>query len=180
MRAELGLMGKSPQLASRSRRRWLVDLIYALFAVCLIASWLIDRWSLSSVISILVVLLPSFWILRLTTKPQAGYLPDERELRWRDRAHFYAYRAVVILIVVVFTNVMAQRDRFLQHRAYLKFLQHEIPLHAWNPQLLQPLCPSHAEDFLWGAVVVTLFIASTLPESLILWFAPDMEEPNAS
>jgi hypothetical protein len=49
MKTEFVLFGKRINMASRSRRRWLVVLVYAGFAALMAAFWSLDHWRLSCV-----------------------------------------------------------------------------------------------------------------------------------
>lgn len=60
----------------------------------------------------------------------------------------------------------------------LLFQRGRQELHRTMPNYHLPLFPWHVDSPLWAVVMTTLFLSQTLPQSLILWFEPDMEEPK--
>jgi hypothetical protein len=100
---------------------------------------------------------PPFLLLALHVyQPEPGeseYRSDERELSQRDRAHYHAYQALVIVLSALWL------------------------LSSWNtfrPQLLA-LVPVSPSLLIYGVVLAAIVIALTLPQAILLWTEPDME-----
>ena len=118
MKTDLLLLGKRIRMASRTRRRWLVGLVYAGLAAMMTGAWFLDHWHVSCIYLIgsgLVVsqfflggygrggLVKLFgeWDQRPKSMPPQRSSPaqkmpegmnDERELHQCDRAHYQAYQ----------------------------------------------------------------------------------------
>jgi hypothetical protein len=100
---------------------------------------------------------PPFVLLALRVyRPERGeseYRSDERELSQRDRAHYYAYQALVIALCVLWV------------------------LTSWNtfrPRLLAWVLGS-LSMLIYGVVLAAIVVALTLPQAILLWSEPDME-----
>ena len=79
---------------------------------------------------------------------------DERELHQRDRAHFLAYQAVGMAVVV---------------QAFVATVRMVAPrVQAW--MTMPP------DQLYYGIAVVTITLFLTLPQAILLWTEPDMEE----
>ena len=83
---------------------------------------------------------------------EAGLRNDERELRQRDRAHYLAYQAMGMTVVLV--ALMASMRIVLP------------PLRA---RMGMP-----ADELYYGLAVITLTLFLTLPQAILLWTEPDM------
>jgi magnesium-transporting ATPase (P-type) len=83
------------------------------------------------------------------------YRNDERELHQRDHAHFQAYRVATISLVIV-TMLLYIRGL---GRPFLGFLS--VPA-----------------DLSFAVTIAALFVSQTLPQAILLWTEPDMEEPQ--
>jgi len=195
MRAEFVLLGKRINMTSRARRRWLVALIYVGFAVWMISAFcFLDH--LQDVFESMMFL--AFWpagflvnryllggygygglvkpfyntqpwpyetprdphwlclVLQLPPSPdKVDYRNDERELRQRDHVHFQAYRAVSVSMVIVTMLLYMRRHE----RPFLGFLS--VP-----------------SDLPFALTLAVLFVSQTLPQAILLWTEPDMEEPR--
>jgi hypothetical protein len=81
------------------------------------------------------------------------YENDERELRQRDRVHFWAYQALASALVVMWMLASVKAN---------------------TPRLLGFLSVS-ADKLLYGLVLVTVVASLTLPQAILLWTEPDME-----
>jgi hypothetical protein len=97
-------------------------------------------------------------LLRWGLRPAPDFNPeenrsDERELHQRDRAHFLAYRALLVglslLWLVAIWGLLTPRRL------------------NWGPM--------SASLMIFGAVMVLLTVALTLPQAILLWTEPDME-----
>jgi thiosulfate reductase cytochrome b subunit len=190
MKAELVLMGKRVDMAPQARRRALVILIYATLAMLMIGLFLADRWRTTGYYLVFATMLinrlflggydfgglikpfngkgprrveqpPPFLLLALRVynplPTTNAYRSDERELQQRDRAHYTAYKAVIFLLMPLW--LLSQWATFTPR------LLARIPV---SPSLL-----------IYGLVLASIIVALTLPQSILLWTEPDMEEaPN--
>ena len=190
MRAELVLMGKRLDMASQLRRRTLVVSIYAALAALMTGLWLLDHWHVTGVYMLFATMLvnrlflggqyfgglvkpfnnkaprryaepPLLVLLKFglypVPEPENHYRNDERELHQRDHAHYIAYQslAVVLAVVWLLTN----------------WKMHEPRILAW--------APVSADLLLYGFVLAAIIAAFTLPQAILLWTEPDMDEESA-
>ena len=189
MNAELVLLGKRVSMARRSRRRALVVGIYAALAAMIGLTWLWTGWRGTGAWVIYAVILvcriflgghyrgglvkpfvyrkpvnagmpPSMLALKLRVyqpvlqADEDGLRNDERELNQRDRAHYMAYQAIGSLVAV---------EAFV---ASMRMLSPK--LQAWMG--MPP------DELYYGFALVTLMLFVTLPQSILLWTEPDMED----
>ena len=187
MKAELVLMGRRLDMAPRTNRQALVVLIYVGLAALMTGLWFIDRWHASGYWMIFASLFVSRIFLGGQTtggliKPFSGkgprssprapsllalglrlydprpeervYENDERELRQRDRVHYWAYQALVVALLGI-------------------WLLTSLKINA--PRLAGLLHVS-AGRLLYGLVLATIIVSVTLPQAILLWTEPDMEE----
>jgi hypothetical protein len=200
MKTELVLLGRHINMASQARRRQLVVVVYSGFAVLMLAGWLIDRWRLWGA-TLIIFLAPNVsrmvfggygtqvkgllkpflgneirtryarnpdspWsrLCRLTIPQVADgheFCSDERELRRRDSAHEAAYRRLGM--VAIFTFLIA----------YLK--------NASAPVLKEvgvALPAAFFDLLIYGLLIAAFILFITLPQAILLWTEPDMEEQN--
>ena len=191
MNAELSLFGRRIDMAPRARRRWLVVLVYATFATLLTGLWFKNHWHWAYFLTLFASVfanrfllggsLPGGLVKPFRNKgsysyksesslddllrwdfhraPEAGqdtFRSDERELRERDRAHFLAYgtlESAALLLVFALYDKVERPEIF-----------------AWIP------IPS--DLFLYYLGIVTLILFAALPQAILLWTEPDMEEPH--
>lgn len=187
MKAELVLMGKRVDMAPQAHRRTLVVLIYATLALLIAGLFLADRWRTTGYYLVFATFLinrlflggynfgglikpfsgkpphrsdapPPFLMLALRVyQPEPGrneYRSDERELQQRDRAHYQAYQGLAVMVAVLWM------------------------LTGWNtfaPKLLAWV-PGSAALLLYGLALATVVLVLTLPQAILLWTEPDMEE----
>jgi len=186
MRAELVLMGRRVDMAPQAHRRALVVLIYATLTVMMVGLFFADHWRVTGYYLVLATGLinrfflggynfgglvkpfsgkpprrseaPPFLLLALRiyhAEPgDREYRSDERELQQRDRAHYQAYQTLVIVLALLWL------------------------LTSWNtfkPQLLAWL-PMSPDLVVYGLVLAAIVVALTLPQCILLWTEPDMEE----
>jgi hypothetical protein len=186
MKAKLVLMGKQIDMAPRAHRRTLVVLIYSMMAILLAGLWFVDRWRTSGIYLILATMLVNRWFLggyhfgglikpfsskgplhrnpvfppppflKLTLQEYSPepYHNDERELHQRDRAHYQAYQIITNSLVCFYM------------------------LAGWWGIFLQFLTrrPLLANELLCGLALVAMVSALTLPQAILLWREPDIEE----
>ncbi len=187
MRAELVLLGRHFDMASRAQRRMLVVSIYAALALLMSLFWMLDHWRVTGVYMIFATILinrlvlggyntgglikpfngkaphgagtPAPFLLlalRMYEPPlgDAEYANDERELRQRDRAHYTAYQALAFSLALL-------------------WLVADWKMVA--PRLLTWI-PVSADVLLYALVLATVVVAQTLPQAILLWTEPDMDE----
>jgi hypothetical protein len=200
MKTDFVLFGKRFNMASQSRRRRLVALVYAGFAVLIAAGWSLDRWRLWGA---MLIILPAPYVARnvfggfgpgdkgiikpfLGNEVRARYLAnpgsrwsrmalqtipkiadphefssDEREIHGRNTAHEVAYRRLGM--VAIFTLSIA----FLKNGT-ASILQ----------RIGAPLSNAFFDQVIYGLLFVTFILTLTLPQAILLWTEPDMEEPQ--
>jgi hypothetical protein len=83
-----------------------------------------------------------------------AYRNDERELQQRDHAHYLAYQAVGVALVVPW--MMAD-------------------MRMLKPQWMHWAGMS-ADQILYGVMLAIVLIVFTLPQAILLWTEPDMED----
>ncbi len=83
----------------------------------------------------------------------SSFRNDERELQQRDRAHYQAYQAVGIAVVIAW---------FVSYMGMMR-----PALLAWTS--MSPF------QLFYGLTLVTLMLFLTLPQCILLWTEPDME-----
>jgi len=108
----------------------------------------------------------SYWsrLCRLTIPNVADereFCSDEREMRRRDGAHEVAYRRLGMVVITAFLV------------AYFK--------NAALPLLLKDgtVLPSvFFDQLIYGLLIVAFILFLSLPQAILLWTEPDMEEPQ--
>lgn len=183
------LMGRRLDMARRARRRALVVWIYAALAGLIAAVWSLSHWHGSGAYIIWAALIacrfflggyyrgglvkpfqyrrpmredaaPSLPALKLRmyrpvlASDEAGMRNDERELHQRDRAHYLAYQAMGMAVVLL--ALVASMRTVLP------------PLRAW---IRMP-----ADELYYGLALITLTLFLTLPQAILMWTEPDMEQ----
>ncbi|MGD0097556.1 MAG: hypothetical protein ABSB60_13750 [Terracidiphilus sp.] len=191
MNAELFLLRKRIDMAPQARRRWLVVLIYVTLAAAMAGLWFLDHWHTSAAYLILATIpINRFFLggynfgglikpfsgkrqrrseappnpLLLTLRvyriepTESQYRSDERELAQRDRAHYRAYGALVVATCMLWlvTHFEANIPNMLARIAF------------------------PVGTVLYGLATATLIASITLPQSILLWTEPDMEEAESS
>ena len=102
---------------------------------------------------------PSLLLLKLRMYPaitrdyDGGYQNDERELHQRDRAHYQAYQAITVVVLIA------------SFVAYASTTGHS---------LLRAIPITPAQMF-YGTMLLTVMLIFTLPQCILLWTEPDME-----
>ncbi len=187
MNAELVLAGRVVDMAARQPRRMLVVGIYAVLAAGLAGCWFVDRWQTTGVYFIFATLVVNRFLLGGYAfggliKPFSGERPkrldmpppfvllalrvyqpppdedhfrnDEREIEQRNAAAYKAYQGLLMVLVFVWlaTNV-----------------------HVHLPRLMERLHIPMA-NLLYGLATATVVLGLTLPQAILLWTEPDMEE----
>ncbi|MGA2887971.1 MAG: hypothetical protein ABSE51_07955 [Terracidiphilus sp.] len=81
---------------------------------------------------------------------------DERELHQRDHAHYQAYRTLIVGLAVLWLMSIGM---------------------LLGPKPHPPAFgPIPANMILYGFVMTLLVVSLTLPQAILLWTEPDMEE----
>ncbi len=153
---------------SRARRRWFVALVYAVLLVyATLAAFEITQRSLNGKVTtttewivagcgiLFVALLIVFTWLAGDQRARG----DEREMHRREHAHFRAYYFLGYgILTALFASFFA------------------------DPNPITPLLPLVLRTFLIKLpqmlLMDTIFIYITLPQAILLWTEPDMEEPQ--
>jgi hypothetical protein len=189
MRAELAFFGATLDMAPRRRRRTLVVAIYAALAALMAALWYFTHWRGTGSYLVWAALLACRLFLgghtsRGLIKPFNGKAPqqpvtpspllllklriyptvmpsddrsfqnDERELTQRDRVHYLAYQAIGLGVIVVW------------------FL---ASLRTVKPAMTDWI-PMPADQLYFSLLTIVLLLFMTLPQAILLWTEPDMEE----
>lgn len=185
MRADLDFFGRRVSMARRNRRRTMIVLIYFIIAVLVIAACANSRLNDMGVYVLWAAIFacrlflggnapgglvkpfnskgqrewespPSLLALKLRVyQPIPGlgadYRNDERELHQRDRAHYWAYQILGVSILVPWFILSFPKLGFL--------ISHALAIQIVSGMLLAS---------------IAMFL--TLPQAILLWTEPDMEE----
>ena len=197
MKTKLTLFGRQFDMASRARRRKLVVFIYLGFAALILVGWALDRWGVlgaglilfSSYISKLILggygtegrglvkpflgnevrarydknpnshwsKLASITIPKIADDPE--FLSDEREVRSRDSAHEVAYRGLGMVVIVTFL---------------VAYLEHSGSRLLAKIGVILPI--ACFDQLIYGLLICLFILFLTLPQAILLWTEPDMEE----
>jgi hypothetical protein len=159
MKTELAFLGQCISIASRARRRRLLVLIYVGLAALLIA-WL---WFYGSPAFSVPALVAYLLIARFLggRSYRSGLVPafesgDERERHRRDHAYYAAYKWWDLALI----------------SAFLATGLKNVPLSPeWNPAL-----HTFFDRLSYGLLIGAGILYYTLPQAILLWTEPDMEE----
>lgn len=198
MKTAMVVFGSRLNMARRVNRRMLVALVFAGYAALMGCSWLIDHWRFSSVFLVLIpsivnglilggyglsvrgMVKPflandileyyarnprSLWLQSSQRRTQTivdleSRRSDERELHRRDSVHWVAYRCLGGVGMAIFL---------------VAYLQNNPP-----PMMKHfPAIPASAfERPLYGLILAAFILFTSLPQAILLWTEPDMEEPQ--
>jgi hypothetical protein len=200
MKTDLILCGKHFNMATKARRRRLVVSVYVGLAALVLAGWFLDRWQvwgccliLSSTTFIYCFVLGGFGALGkgmikpfLGNEVRARYLrntesswsrlsrltipkinderefcSDEREVRRRDNAHEVAYRRMGVVGIITFLIA------YFKNAALPLLERHGITLST-----------AFFDNLIYGLLIASFILFVTLPQAILLWTEPDMEEPQ--
>ena len=186
MKADLQILGVTLNLSSRLRRRRLVLLVYAILSALFYLSWRGDKCTLTGIyLTIVVQLVNQYFFGGVTAgglirpfskhiRPvflHEGQPPQSRIDRWfwrraprekdlqtderdeirRDHAHYLAYKVIIGLVALLFLLI---------------YLAKEAPFPG---SFVVPF------DWALGVALLTVLLAQTLPQAILLWTAPDLE-----
>jgi hypothetical protein len=185
MRAELVFLGRRVNMASQRRRRTLVVAVYAGFLALFMASWRFDQWLETGIGLFVYIQLVGMYLLggrsiqglvrpfsrpqmrwqRMTARltrwtlerpaPENVLQNDEREQAQNSRAHYIAYQILGIFCTVLWIIQFWKMDQ---------------------SKMLLLLRPFTGDQFLYGGLLLSLCLYMTLPQAILLWSEPDMEE----
>lgn len=152
MNTQLKLLGKQINMAPRLHRRWLVVAMYAVFAV-LITAWFSDyaprfaAWCLIGAVGLQLVL------LHLVGQPSEA--TDEREShRWdQARSRAYPWLGYCLLFALGTTQ-----------------------LHTKVNEALHPTLFATFQQLPYSLLMAAGVLYVTLPQTILLWTEPDLEE----
>jgi hypothetical protein len=142
--------------ASRARRRWLVLLVYASLAMFFFIGF---TDYLRPVTSICLILIVGLMIVFTWIAGDMRTRGDERELHRRDHAHFVAYRFLANGFVAVL---------------FALYFRGPNPITPLLPRAMQSLVMQLPSIVLWATGILYF----TLPQAILLWTEPDMEEAD--
>lgn len=156
MKTEFVFLGRQFNVASQARRRWLVIVIFAALAVGLFISlWVYSNW-------LLLLLVFGCAAPLLGGRNYAGGLVppyasgDEREVHRRDHAYFRAYwwwDLALLPAVLAFG---------LKNNAFYA---------SWAPSVR-----AFVDHLPYGLLAAAGILYYTLPQAILLWTEPDVEE----
>ncbi len=147
------------RFASRARRRWFVALLYAVMAGLDLAMCYGNGNETigASIIIASGILWVGLWIVFTGVAGDMRARGDEREMYRRDHAHYLAYYVVgMSLIGAIFAGSF----------------QGPNPISPVLPLALRAFLVQLPHVLLWA----TFFLYVTLPQAILLWTEPDMEE----
>jgi hypothetical protein len=152
---------------SRARRRWFVALFYAVVAGLGFAPFSAHPNTLSVwIVGGYGVVFAAFLIVFTWIAGDPRIRGDEREMHRRDHAHYVAYRILLYgylaLFSYYFVAIPAARYLWESHPSTL-FLR--VVLSG----------SSLGQVFLF---IAASLLFSSLPQAVLLWTEPDMEEPQ--
>ena len=160
MKTQPVLSGKRLDMATRARRRRLVTAVY-LWSALLLVVWFyyfaISAYSYAKLLASLflflaMVVLIAFWAIAGDMRARG----DEREMHRRDHAHLIAYRFFSPIIVAVFlVTVHPVHPIFSPESPLLRAVLYQLPS---------------------ALMMVALFLYITLPQAILIWTEPDMED----
>jgi hypothetical protein len=151
---------------SQARRRRYVALIYAMLLVyAVLAAFEITQRSLNGKVATITqwivagcgILFVILWIVFTWLGGDMRAGGDEREMHRRDHAHFRAYYVLAYcLVAALFASFFAEPNSIT--------LLLPVALRTFLIKLPQVL------------LMATIFIYITLPQAILLWTEPDMED----
>lgn len=190
MRASFRFLGIQFDMARQSRRRWLVLTVYFAIGVSIVSAELLNQLWVRFIAPYLVFMIPIFVTLFLNSyvlggverwgrgliKPFYGnetlisygmegravpgyfkskYLNDELDIRRRNESHWRAYRWIYPIMGLAWWIALTKRGAPL--------------MPEWVSRL--PF-----DTFLCCSLTALICFHATLPQAILLWTEPDMEE----
>ena len=152
MNTQFSLLGRSINLAPRARRRWIVVSVDTALAAVIIGWWANPR--ILGIVALLALLL-SF--LAMTAVAGSGAEEgDERQVHRRDHVFFIAhhYLGWMLMLVVIITSIRG----------------------SMASALVGPVFGAVLEQVAGVVLFTYLALYGTLPQAILLWTEPDLEE----
>lgn len=158
MRTQLEFLGMRVNVATRSRRRWLVVVVYAVFAAMMIGWCAFSGFSVYGLVAFLVVAVIARYLGGRTYR--AGLVPafesgDEREKDRRDHAFYVAYKWWDLTLFPALAAVGFKRNAFYP---------------TWDPAVR-----AFVDRLPFALLIAAGILYYTLPQAILLWTEPDME-----
>jgi hypothetical protein len=154
MNTSLDFLGKHINMAPRAHRRWLVAVSYVAFAL-----WLLGFLLGSRALVLSTTMIGFAALLVFAGFAGTGYEEgDEREVHRRDHAFYLAHRKMSWALVVAL------------FMAWFLWPQNPL-LAAAGPEVSRIL-----QQLPYAALFAVIGLNATLPQAILLWTEPDMEE----
>ena len=161
MKTEVVVLGRELNVAARRRRRWLVVAVYGGFSV-LVALWCAARmeWVGSALLGVVFMLVANIlggrtYAYGLVPPDESG---DERERNRRDHAYYVTFKWWDFSLIPALLSVA------LKNNAYYR---------GWEPAVRV-----FVERLPYGLLIGAGILYYTLPQAILLWTEPDMEEAD--
>ncbi len=152
MNTQISMFGKRISFASRDRRRGIVVGLYTALAAS-IAGW----WVFPRVLGVAAILALLATLLAMTAVAGTGAEEgDERQVHRRDHVFFIAHSRLSWLLIVV-----------------LMTASFRSPIAS---ELAGPALGALLEQVAWVALFAFVALYGTLPQAILLWTEPDIEE----
>lgn len=152
MKSDLVVLGKHINVASRSRRRWIVATIYAAFAAIIVA-WATANAQTGAVCLFLGVAFVLLFIGIAGSRSDPG---DERENRRREHAYFVAYGKLGGMFVLAL---------------FASYFRGPNPI----TPLAGPMLRAMLMELPYMLLMATGVLYLTLPQAILMWIEPDLE-----
>jgi hypothetical protein len=156
MKTEYAVGNLRIHFESQTRRRWFVAFVYAVLAAMALAGFSVSAKTVTSTwISVgCMILFVGLFIVLTGVAGDMRVRGDEREIHRRDHAHFMAYRFFGYFFVVAL-----------------------IARYFRGPHPIAPLLlPLALQGALMQLSLAAFFLYLTLPQAILLWTEPDMEQ----
>jgi hypothetical protein len=159
MKTELEFLGKQINIASRTRRRWLVALRYGGFGGLVIAWCSVYGQSFAGFLIFLAIAAAARFLGGRTY--EGGLIPpaesgDERERHRRDRAYYVAYKWWDLTLIPAMAAVGLKNNAFYP---------------GWDPAVRMFI-----DRLPFGLLIGAGILYYTLPQTILLWTEPDMDQ----
>ena len=152
MNTQISLMGKHFNLASRLRRRWFVVTVYAALAV-----WMASWWASLRTLGLMATMALLGSLLAMTALAGSGAEEgDERQVHRRDHAFFMAYRHLGLMLILVMLTASFRG--------------------TISSALVGPALAAALEKVGWLVFFAFVALYGTLPQAILLWTEPDLED----
>jgi hypothetical protein len=154
MNTQLAFVGRRINMAPRTHRRWLVALIYLILTVLIVTWAWFSRYAGSFAAAGCLIGAIALYLLVLHLVGEAREATDEREKRRWDqvRARAYPWLGHVLMLAVLTWQ-----------------------LHAMVNATLHPELHGILQQLPYGILMAAGALYFTLPQAILLWSEPDMD-----